>query len=74
MVIRFEKPTGVSTDRVGNWNTDGTDGVMQYTSVDGDLDTSGKWRIQAILTTPLGQWKSEIETFWVSENLDPPPA
>ncbi len=72
MVVRFNKPDEVAVDKVGTFTTDGADGYMQYVAVDGDLDVPGKWRIQAIITTPLGEWSSEIETFWVKENLDAP--
>lgn len=72
MTVRFGKPDGESIDRPGAFVSGGSDGVIQYTAVAGDLDVSGKWRIQAYIVTPLGEWSSEIETFWVKENLAAP--
>jgi len=70
--IRFSKPDGVSIDKPAAFFTDGADGIIQYVSVDGDLDVDGKWRLQAHIITPVGEWRSEIETFWVMENLEDP--
>lgn len=70
--IRFSKPDGVSVDKAAAFSTDGVDGIIQYVSVQDDLDVDGKWRIQAYIVTPVGEWSSEIETFWVMENLAPP--
>lgn len=71
-VIRFNKPDGVAVDKVADFFTDGSDGIIQYVSVVDDLDVPGKWRLQALIVTPVGEWSSEIETFWVKENLDAP--
>ena len=70
--IRFSKPDGVSIDKAASFFTDGTDGIIQYVTVQDDLDVEGKWRLQAHIVTPVGEWRSEIETFWVKANLDPP--
>ncbi len=72
MEVRFRKPDGTSIDRDGVFETDGSDGVMQYVTTPTDLDVPGKWHIQAHIVTPLGEWRSEIETFWVKENLEAP--
>ncbi len=70
--VRFGKPDETSIDRAGEFVNGGADGLMKYTAITGDLDMSGKWRIQAHIITPLGEWRSEIETFWVKENLAEP--
>lgn len=67
--IRFEKPDKTTVDKTAGFVTDGTDGGIQYVTIADDLDMSGKWRIQAYIVTPVGEWRSEIETFWVSDNL-----
>ncbi len=72
MEVRFGKPGGVSVDLPAAFETDGVDGVIVYTAVSGDLDLSGRWRIQAHIVSPAGEWRSEIETFQVAENLDAP--
>ena len=67
--IRFEKPDKSTVDKAAAFATDGSDGEIEYVTISGDLDMSGKWRIQAYIVTPVGEWRSEIETFWVQENL-----
>jgi len=67
--IRFQKPDDTSVDKSAAFTTDGTDGLIQYVSILDDLDMSGKWRIQAHIITPVGEWRSEIEVFNVLENL-----
>jgi len=70
--IRFEKPDGTTVDKAATFETDGVDGVIQYVSIIDDLDMAGKWRIQAYVVTPVGEWRSEIEVFEVKDNLDAP--
>ena len=70
--IRFNKPDGTSVDQAAAFRTDGTDGVIEYVTVSGDLDMPGKWQIQAYIVTPVGEWRSEVEVFWVKENLPAP--
>jgi hypothetical protein len=67
--IRFQKPDETSVDQDAAFTTDGVDGEIQYVTIADDLDVSGKWKIQAYIVTPVGEWRSEIETFWVQENL-----
>lgn len=69
MEIRFEKPDGSIMDKIASFETDGVDGVIQYVAVSGDLDMAGKWKLQAYIVTPVGEWRSEIEFFEVSDNL-----
>ena len=67
--IKFQKPDKTSVVQTASFTTDGVDGDIQYVTVLDDLDISGKWKIQAHIITPVGEWRSEIETFWVQENL-----
>ncbi len=67
--ITFEKPDGITITRAGSFVTDGTDGVLEYVSVDGDLDIGGNWRLQAY--ADIGGWAghSDIVNFKVYDNL-----
>ena len=50
--------------------TDGTDGVISYTTIEGDLSISGKWKLQAQIGFPNStSWKSDIASFKVYSNL-----
>ena len=51
------------------FKTDGTDGKVQYTTVDGDLNEVGTWRIQAIINFATSSFRSNVKTFKVYENI-----
>ena len=42
----FAKPDGTTLTKTAVLTNDGTDGIMEYITVDGDLDTKGDWKIQ----------------------------
>jgi len=66
----FSAPDGTSSTKTATLNTDGTDGKIKYTTVDGDLDQVGTWRLQArVVFGVTGDWRSDISTFKVLENL-----
>lgn len=65
----FERPSGSTFDRTATLYTDGTDGKLQYLTVDGDLDVAGRWRVQANYELASGQWSAEPETFTVKARL-----
>jgi len=69
--VFFMKPDGTTlVTKDAEFKTDGTDAIIQYTTIDGDLDQTGTWKIQARVTLPIGTWSSEIKTFKVYANLD----
>jgi hypothetical protein len=65
----FKRPDGTTFDRVAVFTTDGTDGNIQYLSVDGDLNVAGTWHLQAYVATAAGNWKTDVGHFKVYENL-----
>lgn len=67
--IVFEKPDETTTTKTASLDTDGTDGIMRYTTVSGDLDQAGRWKIQGVVGLPSGQWHTNVDTFKVKENL-----
>ena len=74
MEIIFQKPNGTSVTQTASFTTDGTDGKIEYTTLTGDLDTVGLWKIQGhvVLGTasPINaQWRSDIDEFEVFDNL-----
>ncbi len=53
-----------------SFDTDGTNGIIKYVTVDTDLATAGTWQIQAKVILPvLGRRYSTIESFNVAGNL-----
>lgn len=65
----FKKPSGDKLTVTATFTTDGTDGQIEYATVDGDLDEVGEWKIQVYIVLPGGSWRSEIGSFKVSKNL-----
>ena len=65
----FKRPNGTTFDRVAVFTTDGTDGNIQYLSVDDDLNVAGTWHLQAYVATLAGNWKTDVGHFKVYENL-----
>lgn len=50
----LREPTGAVTTVTASFNSDGTDGKLKYDTVDGDIDTDGRWELQAGFQ--LGSW------------------
>lgn len=67
--IVFRKPdlTQLIVDAV--FYTDGTDGIIKYNTVDGDLDQSGQWRLQAYVEVGSAKYYSSIGSFRVHCNI-----
>tara|TARA_Y100000296_G_C5157726_1_gene250087 strand:+ start:1040 stop:1366 length:327 start_codon:yes stop_codon:yes gene_type:complete len=65
----FKRPDGTTFNKTAVFTTDGTDGDIQYLSVDGDLNVSGTWHLQAYVVTSAGNWKTDVGHFRVYENL-----
>jgi hypothetical protein len=53
----------------GAINTDGTDGAIKYTTVNGDLSEGGLYRLQAKINTVSGIYYSDIFSFQVIRSL-----
>ena len=67
--IIFEKPSGTKITQAASFTNSGTDGKIEYTTVSGDLNEAGTWKIQAQIATVDGDWKSNISAFPVEPNL-----
>lgn len=70
--FRFLSPAQVPVDKDATLYTDGTDGKMSYTVEEGLFDSAGKWKYQALITTPAGSWTTNIVEFWVRDNISAP--
>lgn len=67
--IIFKLPGGTILTKTGAFATDGSDGVLHYTTIVGDLSTVGNWGMQAHVTMPAGEWHSDETSFRVWENI-----
>lgn len=69
LTIIFKKPDGTLLSVTADLYTDGTDGIMYYRAVDGDLDQAGIWKIQAFVEISGGSYYSSIGSFKAVCNL-----
>ena len=67
--LKFRKPSGTVVTQTAAFTTDGTDGRIQYTTVSGDLDSTGQWSWQAYVALAAGTWHSSVSYFDVHPNL-----
>lgn len=67
--IIFKKPSGETLTVNADLYTDGTDGIIFYNAVDGDIDESGMWKIQTYVVVGSASYSSTVGTFKVECNL-----
>lgn len=67
--IIFRKPDGTTVTKTAEFTTDGSDGYIDYTTVENDLDIAGNWNIQGFVSSNAYENHSEIEKFKVRKNL-----
>ncbi len=68
--FRLRKPNGEVIMRAAAFTTDGTDGMLRYFTIAGDLDHAGTWKIQAYVDfggSPKGY--GAVGSFRVKSNL-----
>jgi hypothetical protein len=69
--ISLEPPTRANkVTKAATFTTDGTDGKMLYTTVAGDLDEAGSWRVQGyVVLDANNEFRTDIHTVTVHENI-----
>jgi hypothetical protein len=68
--LLFTKPNGIRLEKAAQFtNPPGSDGFLIVTTVDGDLMPYGVYEVQAELTFPTSDLRTEIATFPVLRNL-----
>lgn len=65
----FKKPNCTIVTKTATFYTDGTDGIIQYTSESGFFDVSGIWQIQGVVSFGSGTWSTDIIEFRVNKNI-----
>lgn len=73
MGLVFNQPDGTPVYKTAVHATDGTDGVIQYTTVAGDIDQAGNWRVQGYVAIATSEFHSDVHAFRVHSNLPLPP-
>ena len=65
----LKSPSGTSSAKPAVFDTDGSDGKVKYTTVSGDLNEIGTWRMQVLVNFATSSFRSNVKTFKVYENL-----
>lgn len=69
--IVFKKPSGTLVTKAASFDTDGTDGVIKYTTESGFLDEIGTWEIQGrVKFSSTQDWKTSLGNMRVHRNLE----
>lgn len=72
--VKFRKPktatlAAETVTKTATFVTDGTDGLLKYTTVETDIDRKGTWSVQAYIEIPTWKGHSDIKIFIVGDNL-----
>ena len=67
--IHFRKPSSSTLTKTASFETDGSNGQMYYTTVDGDIDEVGEWEAQVFLDWGASEFRSNVVRFHVYNNL-----
>ena len=67
--LRLKKPNETVITKTAVFETDGSNGVLIYTTVAGDLNENGMWTGQLYLEFPTGKWSTDVFTFVVGNIL-----
>lgn len=70
IVFYFRTPADTVVERNGSFTNSGTDGQVQYVTVDGDLSMAGTWSLQVKIATPSGTWRTNKANFKVNSNIE----
>lgn len=65
----FKKSDGSTLTANADFFTNGTDGIIQYATVSGDISVAGTYRFQGYVVLSSGSWHSVIYSFTVGCNL-----
>jgi hypothetical protein len=63
-------PDGTAATKTAAFDSDGTDGILKYTLADGDIDSAGRWRVQARVSKAGAEITSDPIAFNVAARLD----
>lgn len=64
------KPDGGRVSKTAVLTSDGTDGKLRYTTVAGDLDQRGVWRLAAVVTIGAStKFTTDAHELYVAEGL-----
>ena len=65
----IEKPSGTVVTKTASFVTNGTDGKLRYSTISGDLNESGRYRLQVDLEASPYDGLTDIGSFFVEDNI-----
>ena len=68
--IIIRKTDGTILTYTAEFLTDGTDGKIYYDTIDGDLDQTGTYKVQAEISINGGTYRGSVSSFTLKCNLD----
>lgn len=68
LAIVFKSPTGRTLRRVAALSTDGSDGLMKYITVEGDITEHGDWEIQGVVEFTGKRHRTMKDKFTIGES------
>lgn len=69
--IKFTKPSGELLTKTASFFTDGTDGIIYYDTIEGDLDEVGSWELEGyVVFSSSSKFNSDIKSFKVHRVLE----
>lgn len=63
--MKIKKPDNTEIEWTADIDAPASDGIISYTTLDGDLDSAGVWSLQSLITFPSGVWSGDTVTFTV---------
>jgi hypothetical protein len=72
LLMNFKNPSKETFSETATLYTDGTDGKMTYTFLEGDIDEIGMWSYQGVVEFSDGLYHTNIEKFRVYPNIEIP--
>ena len=66
--INFKKANGATLGpKTAEWTNDGTDGLIYYDTISGDLDGAGEWQIEPYIEDagPTFEYRGQTASFTV---------
>jgi|TARA_B100001564_G_C20560376_1_gene633460 uncharacterized protein YbcV (DUF1398 family) len=69
ITMMFKKPDDEVVEKSGTLDSSGTDGKVYYTTIAGDLDEAGLYKLQAKVVLSTGTYYTDIYSFKVHCNL-----
>lgn len=67
--LLFQRPNGSILTKTASLFSDGTDGIIIYTTTSGDLSEAGNWKLQGYVEFGSSHYHSDVVTFRVHRNI-----